>query len=168
MINSVQGKFGMAFRSSYAASKHALVGFFDCLRAEHAQRGVGVLNVFPGYVRTRYVPIHMYVLCGTATGRRGRAGAFFAAFPTLVLVGVAALKREFVTSCFILVSKTHVCFFAARLLPVIAAEICCVFVALHTISSSSCFEQGRRLASCGPRRNDSVSAAFHSSAHDAS
>lgn len=53
VINSVQGKFGMAFRSSYAASKHALVGFFDCLRAEHAHRGVGVLNVFPGYVRTR-------------------------------------------------------------------------------------------------------------------
>lgn len=56
VINSVQGKFGMAFRSSYAASKHALVGFFDCLRAEHAHRGVGVLNVFPGYVRTRFVP----------------------------------------------------------------------------------------------------------------
>eukprot|EP00903_Cladosiphon_okamuranus_P007113 g6911.t1 len=52
VINSVQGKFGMAFRSSYAASKHALVGFFDSLRAEHAHRGVGVLNVFPGYVRT--------------------------------------------------------------------------------------------------------------------
>ncbi|CAM9416347.1 unnamed protein product [Pylaiella littoralis] len=52
VINSVQGKFGMAFRSSYAASKHALVGFFDCFRAEHAHRGIGVLNVFPGYVRT--------------------------------------------------------------------------------------------------------------------
>ncbi len=55
VINSVQGKFGMAFRSSYAASKHALVGFFDSLRAEHAHRGVGVLNVFPGYIRTRFV-----------------------------------------------------------------------------------------------------------------
>ncbi|CAM9517668.1 unnamed protein product [Scytosiphon promiscuus] len=52
VINSVQGKFGMGFRSSYAASKHALVGFFDCLRAEHASRGLGVLSVFPGYVRT--------------------------------------------------------------------------------------------------------------------
>ncbi|CAN0069796.1 unnamed protein product, partial [Ectocarpus fasciculatus] len=52
VINSVQGKFGMANRSSYAASKHALVGFFDSLRAEQAQRRVGVLNIFPGYVRT--------------------------------------------------------------------------------------------------------------------
>ena len=55
IVNSVQGKFGMAFRSSYAASKHALVGFFDCLRAERAQQGIGVLSVFPGYVRTRCV-----------------------------------------------------------------------------------------------------------------
>ena len=55
VVNSVQGKFGVAFRSSYAASKHALVGFFDCLRAERASQGIGVLNVFPGYVRTRYV-----------------------------------------------------------------------------------------------------------------
>lgn len=45
----------MANRSSYAASKHALVGFFDSLRAEQARRGVGVLNIFPGYVRTRFV-----------------------------------------------------------------------------------------------------------------
>ncbi|CAM9511403.1 unnamed protein product [Laminaria digitata] len=52
VVNSVQGKFGMAFRSSYAASKHALVGFFDCLRAERALQGIGVLSVFPGYVRT--------------------------------------------------------------------------------------------------------------------
>ncbi|CBN75849.1 conserved unknown protein [Ectocarpus siliculosus] len=52
VVNSVQGKFGMANRSSYAASKHALVGFFDSLRAEQARRGVGVLNIFPGYVRT--------------------------------------------------------------------------------------------------------------------
>lgn len=55
VVNSVQGRFGMAFRSSYAASKHALVGFFDCLRAERALQGIGVLSVFPGYVRTRYV-----------------------------------------------------------------------------------------------------------------
>lgn len=45
----------MANRSCYAASKHALVGFFDSLRAEQAQKGVGVLNIFPGYVRTRFV-----------------------------------------------------------------------------------------------------------------
>ena len=54
VINSVQGKFGVPFRASYAASKHALVGFFDCLRAEEAHRGVRVTSVFPGYIRTRF------------------------------------------------------------------------------------------------------------------
>lgn len=63
VVNSVQGKFGMAFRSSYAASKHALVGFFDCLRAERGLQGIGVLNVFPGYVRTRYVYARNRVFC---------------------------------------------------------------------------------------------------------
>lgn len=53
VINSVQGKFGVPFRSSYAASKHALLGFFDCLRAEETHRGVRVTSVFPGYIRTR-------------------------------------------------------------------------------------------------------------------
>eukprot|EP00904_Undaria_pinnatifida_P009736 jgi/Undpi1/5893/HiC_scaffold_2.g01167.m1 len=64
IVNSVQGKFGMAFRSSYAASKHALVGFFDCLRAERAQQGIGVLSVFPGYVRTS---LSMNALTGDGT-----------------------------------------------------------------------------------------------------
>lgn len=55
VVNSVQGKFGIAFRSSYTASKHALVGFFDCLRAETSHLGVRVTSVFPGYIRTKYV-----------------------------------------------------------------------------------------------------------------
>lgn len=52
IVNSVQGKFGIAFRSSYAASKHALIGFFDCLRAETAHLGVRITTVLPGYIRT--------------------------------------------------------------------------------------------------------------------
>ena len=33
-MNSMQGKLGVAFRTSYAATKHALTGFADSLRAE--------------------------------------------------------------------------------------------------------------------------------------
>ena len=85
VINSVQGKFGMAFRSSYAASKHALVGFFDSLRAEHAHRGVGVLNVFPGYIRTRYGAI-LYDSANMTTIRKrqgGRSGGDRCTCPSL-------------------------------------------------------------------------------------
>lgn len=51
-ISSLMGKIGTPLRSAYAASKHALHGFFDCLRAEVHDRGVHVLVISPGYVRT--------------------------------------------------------------------------------------------------------------------
>lgn len=33
-ISSMQGKIGIADRSTYAASKHAIIGYYDSLRAE--------------------------------------------------------------------------------------------------------------------------------------
>ena len=52
VMSSVQGKFGLPCRSSYAASKHALQGYFDSLRSEVAADGVGVTVVCPGSVAT--------------------------------------------------------------------------------------------------------------------
>lgn len=52
VISSVVGKFGTPQRSAYAASKHALHGFFDSLRAEVHEAGLGVTLVCPGYIRT--------------------------------------------------------------------------------------------------------------------
>lgn len=51
-VTSLTGKFGSPLRSSYAASKHALHGFFDSLRAELANTPVRVTLVCPGFVRT--------------------------------------------------------------------------------------------------------------------
>ena len=52
VISSVQGKIGLPFRSAYSASKHAVQGYFDSLRAEIAASGIKVLVLSPGYVRT--------------------------------------------------------------------------------------------------------------------
>ncbi|UOQ72835.1 SDR family oxidoreductase [Hymenobacter cellulosilyticus] len=52
VVSSLVGKFGSPYRSAYAASKHALHGFFDSLRAEIWQSGVGVTIICPGFVRT--------------------------------------------------------------------------------------------------------------------
>jgi short-subunit dehydrogenase len=52
VISSVMGKIGTPLRSAYAASKHALHGFFDCLRAESADAGLVVTMICPGYIRT--------------------------------------------------------------------------------------------------------------------
>ena len=51
-ISSVMGKIGTPLRSTYAASKHALHGFFDCLRAEVHDQNLHVLLVCPGLIRT--------------------------------------------------------------------------------------------------------------------
>jgi dehydrogenase/reductase SDR family member 7B len=52
VVSSLMGKIGTPLRSAYAASKHALQGFFDCLRAEVHDQGVYVSVISPGFVRT--------------------------------------------------------------------------------------------------------------------
>jgi dehydrogenase/reductase SDR family protein 7B len=52
VMSSVMGKIGTPMRSAYAAAKHALHGFFDCLRAEVAGVKVRVTVLTPGYVQT--------------------------------------------------------------------------------------------------------------------
>ena len=52
ILSSVIGKFGTQFRSSYAASKHALHGYFDSLRCEVYDKGIAVSIICPGYVKT--------------------------------------------------------------------------------------------------------------------
>ena len=54
VVSSVQGFFGQPYRSSYAASKAAVHGYFDALRAELADEGVGVTVVCPGYIATEH------------------------------------------------------------------------------------------------------------------
>ncbi|XP_039572281.1 dehydrogenase/reductase SDR family member 7C isoform X2 [Passer montanus] len=50
LINSIQGKIGIPFRAAYAASKHAAVGFFDCLRAEMEEFDISVSTVNPTFI----------------------------------------------------------------------------------------------------------------------
>lgn len=52
VISSVMGKIGTPLRSAYAASKHALHGFFDSLRAEVHSENVSVTLICPGFVQT--------------------------------------------------------------------------------------------------------------------
>jgi dehydrogenase/reductase SDR family member 7B len=52
VMSSVMGKIGTPMRSAYAAAKHALHGFFDCLRAEVSAMNVRVTIFTPGYIRT--------------------------------------------------------------------------------------------------------------------
>lgn len=51
-ISSAAGKIAPAYRSSYAGSKHALVGIFDSLRTQLANDNIKVTTILPGYVKT--------------------------------------------------------------------------------------------------------------------
>lgn len=52
VVSSLTGKTGVPTRSGYAASKHALHGFFDTLRIELAGSGVSVTLACPDFVAT--------------------------------------------------------------------------------------------------------------------
>ena len=49
-VASLTGKTGVPARTGYAASKHAMVGFFDSLRIEVTQYGVSVTMAYPDFV----------------------------------------------------------------------------------------------------------------------
>ena len=65
VTSSVMGKIGTPMRSAYAAAKHALHGFFDCLRAEVAADNIKVTILTPGYISTN---ISLYALTKNAYG----------------------------------------------------------------------------------------------------
>jgi len=52
-ISSVAGYTPLIARTGYAASKHALHGFFESLRTEVAPQGVQVMMVCPSFIATR-------------------------------------------------------------------------------------------------------------------
>ena len=52
VISSIAGKFGFYLRSAYAASKHALQGFYESLLLEEAKHNINVTMVYPGKINT--------------------------------------------------------------------------------------------------------------------
>ena len=52
VTSSVAGKVGVKLRTGYCAAKHAVMGFFDALRAEVAEYGIQVSTITPGFIKT--------------------------------------------------------------------------------------------------------------------
>lgn len=68
VISSLSGKLSTPRRSAYAASKHALHGFFESLRTEVYTDNVQVTMVCPGYVKTN-LSLHALTGDGTSHGQ---------------------------------------------------------------------------------------------------
>lgn len=72
IISSVAGYVGTPKRSSYCASKHAVRGYYDSLRAELDGTGVGVTIVCPGYINTE-ITEHAVGATGAQHGKKDKA-----------------------------------------------------------------------------------------------
>jgi dehydrogenase/reductase SDR family protein 7 len=52
ITSSVAGKIGAPQRTGYCAAKHAVMGFYDALRAEVSRHGMQVTTITPGFIQT--------------------------------------------------------------------------------------------------------------------
>lgn len=52
VTSSIVGKFGFPYRTAYSASKHAIQGFFESLRAENGKHNICVSILIPGRIQT--------------------------------------------------------------------------------------------------------------------
>jgi short-subunit dehydrogenase len=69
-VSSLAGLIGVPGRTAYSASKFAMTGFFEALRAELVGAGVSVTTAFPGVVLTN-IRSHGLNAAGVAAGSSG-------------------------------------------------------------------------------------------------
>ncbi len=97
-ITSITGKVATPARTAYAASKHALHGFFDSLRSEVYEHNIGVTLVCPGYIQTN---LSYNALTGDGTKQNKGDAALEKGIAPEVLAqklmkGIAARKNEII------------------------------------------------------------------------
>jgi short-subunit dehydrogenase len=100
VISSVAGKFGVPMRSGYSATKFALHGFFEALRAEEERNGIHVTMVCPGYIRT---DISLSALRGDGRKHAKMDSELAQGMPAdecarQILKGIAEKKKEIVVA----------------------------------------------------------------------
>ncbi len=96
VTTSIVGKIGTPLRSSYAASKHALHGFFDSLRAENHKNNIVVSLICPGFINTN-VSKNALTGNGTALGKMDVAtgkGMSAERCATLIIKAIEKQKAE--------------------------------------------------------------------------
>jgi short-subunit dehydrogenase len=91
VTSSVMGKIGTPMRAAYSAAKHALHGYFDCLRAEVVACGIKVTILTPGYI---YTPIA--VISGNGSFLSGKSEQIRGGFSAAKAAGqiIKAIQNE--------------------------------------------------------------------------
>jgi dehydrogenase/reductase SDR family protein 7B len=93
VISSMAGKYGFRMRSSYSASKHALHGYFETLRAEVHDKHVKVTMVCPGRVKTD-ISIHSLTGDGSLYGKMDKGQANGVPVDKCARIIVHALEKD--------------------------------------------------------------------------
>lgn len=96
VTTSIVGKVATPMRSSYSATKHALHGFFDALRAEHFDDNISVTLICPGFVATN-VSINALTGDGSTQGTMDEStgkGIHPKRFAKLMLKAIQKKKEE--------------------------------------------------------------------------
>ncbi len=100
-ISSLAGRIGSPLRTGYCAAKHALLGYFEALRAEiETAYGVSVTTVLPGSVRTA-IATNALLGDGAVRGTSDaniEAGMDPAEAARLIAAGIAENRREIVVA----------------------------------------------------------------------
>lgn len=121
VISSVLGKFGLPGRSAYCASKHALHGFFDTVRAELWKDNIQVTLVLPGWIRTN-ISINALTAAGTPQGTMdpGTAAGFSPEFCAERIIAAAEMGKPEVN---IVQLREHAALYVSRLAPTLFRRI---------------------------------------------
>ncbi|SFR43827.1 Short-chain dehydrogenase [Marinobacter gudaonensis] len=96
ITSSVAGKVGVPMRTGYCAAKHAVMGFFDALRAEVEGQGISVSTITPGFIRTD-ISRNALAGDGSAYGREDEdiaGGMNVDECAEVMFKGLTAKKRE--------------------------------------------------------------------------
>lgn len=123
VISSVMGKIGTPLRSAYAAAKHALHGFFDCLRAEVWKDNIKVTLIMPGYIRTQ-VSLNAVTATGEKLNELGKnIGHGYPAGKTALQILKAIEKGKYEKYVGRPFSKEWMAIHVMRLFPALAIRI---------------------------------------------
>ena len=97
-VSSLAGLVGVPGRTAYSATKFAMTGFFEALRAELIGTGVSVTTAYPGVVDTE-IRRRGYNAAGQPAGKSGldeRGAMPVDTCARLILDGLAQRRREVV------------------------------------------------------------------------
>ena len=97
-VSSLAGLVGVPGRTAYSATKFAMTGFFEALRAELKGAGVSVTTAYPGVVATRirYRGFNAQGEEAGASGLKEEGAMSVEECARLIIAGMDARKREVV------------------------------------------------------------------------